>query len=850
MPKITEIVMHQRPFSLALFGPVFLFFIQLLFVGQVFAADDDVPQINLVPLAGDDTASTAHDTAVTFNVIGNDQPGDDPYTLAITTGPSSGAATVNGDGTITYTPEETTSGNVAFSYTLTDVDGDFDSAQVTVTVAAAANAIPVAGSPSVTMPQNTSVAITLLGSDTDTGDQLTYLLATGPSHGALGLISGSSVTYTPATDYSGSDSFTYTVSDGADTSAPGTARITVEAPINTLPVADSFSVTTPQNTAVTIILQGSDGNTGDQLTYSLATGPSHGALGVISGASVAYTPASGYSGSDSFTYTVSDGKGVSTPGTVSITVEAPANDAPVALFSSSVNNLEVAFTSHSTDDGAIVNYEWDFGDGAAKGAGETTTHTYATAGDYRVILKVTDDGNPALTGTSEVKIAVAAASPPPIAKISVNPGQEVAEGTEVTLDGSGSTGDGSLTYLWEQKSSDLAQVALNTNGPADPRATFTAPKVGLAGTNLNFTLIVRDTISNIPSSPAGVTIPVRNNPALNSTPIAAAADHVDPIKQGDTVTLIGENSSDEDGNDSIVSYTWTQDPQDAVRVVIANDPATPSATFLAPAVVTELAPNDLYILHFELVVEDNEGARSQPAIAVVNVVLGKGRSRPVANAGPDQTVAPGAVVQLDGLASQGQEGATADSSSIAAYLWSSDNLEVSFSPNPTVVNPTFTVPANIANGSQLVVTLEVVNSDGLIDIDDVVISVGENPPVVEAGEARTVGKGSAVALSGTASDNGRIESRLWTQVEGIPVTLVDPSSEDGKTTFDAPTFEGDAATLRFEFQATDDENLKSSDVIEITVREEVEFSGSSGGGLGFWSLIGLGFLYRLRKVEW
>jgi len=320
------------------------------------------------------------------------------------------------------------------------------------------------------------------------------------------------------------------------------------------------------------------------------------------------------------------------------------------------------------------------------------------------------------------------------------------------------------------------------------------------------------------------------------------------------VTLRGENSSDEDGDGTIVSYTWTQNPQDVVRVVLVNDPATPNATFIAPAVVKELAPNGVYILRFELVVEDNEGARSEPALVVANVVLGvnvlgESKSLPVADAGSDQAVAPGSTVQLDGSASQGQAGATGGSLSIVSYLWASENPEVIFS-DPAAVNPTFTVPEDLANGSQLVLTLQVVNSDGLIDIDEVVISVGENPPVVEAGEARTVGKGSAVALSGTASDNGRIESRLWTQVEGIPVELVDPSSEDGKTTFVAPTFEGDAATLRFEFQATDDENLKSSDVVEITVKEEVGFTGSSGGGLGLWSLISLGVLFRLRKVEW
>ncbi|MCK5920337.1 MAG: hypothetical protein KAG66_05315, partial [Methylococcales bacterium] len=348
-------------------------------------------------------------------------------------------------------------------------------------------------------------------------------------------------------------------------------------------------------------------------------------------------------------------------------------------------------------------------------------------------------------------------SPPPIVKISVNPGQEVAEGAEVTLDGSGSTGDGSLTYLWEQKSSDLAQVALNTNGPADPKATFTAPKVGLAGINLEFTLIVSDS-KNL-QTPATVKIAVKNDPTQNAIPIADAGSGIQ-ADQGTEVTLPGGNSSDEDGDDTIVSYTWTQDPQDVIRVVLVNDPATPNATFIAPAVVKELAPNGVYILHFELVVEDNEGARSKPARVVANVVLGvnvlgESKSLPVADAGPDQTVAPGAVVQLDGSASQGQAGATDGSSSIVSYLWASEDPEVIFS-DPAAVDPTFTVPGDLANGSQLALTLQVINSDGLIDIDEVVVSVGENPPVVEAGEPRTVGKGSTVTLTGAASDNGRI----------------------------------------------------------------------------------------------
>lgn len=83
---------------------------------------------------------------------------------------------------------------------------------------------PTANPQSVTTPQNTPVAITLTGADPD-GDSLTYAAST-PAHGTL---SGTApnLTYTPATDYTGTDSFTFTTSDGSLTSSAATVDITV-----------------------------------------------------------------------------------------------------------------------------------------------------------------------------------------------------------------------------------------------------------------------------------------------------------------------------------------------------------------------------------------------------------------------------------------------------------------------------------------------------------------------------------------------------------------------------------------------------------------------------------------------
>ncbi|MCP4338142.1 MAG: PKD domain-containing protein, partial [Desulfobulbaceae bacterium] len=139
-----------------------------------------------------------------------------------------------------------------------------------------------------------------------------------PSNGTL---TGTTpnLTYTPSTGYTGSDSFTFTVSDGKDTSASATITITVSenTPDNNVPVANNQIIGTAQDTAVAITLTGADAD-GDTLTFSNES-PSNGTLTGTT-PNLTYTPSTGYTGSDSFTFTVSDGKDTSTTATISITV--------------------------------------------------------------------------------------------------------------------------------------------------------------------------------------------------------------------------------------------------------------------------------------------------------------------------------------------------------------------------------------------------------------------------------------------------------------------------------------------------------------------------------------------------
>src|SRR5207253_8129484 len=98
----------------------------------------------------------------------------------------------------------------------------------------------------------------------------TYSVVAGPTHGAL---SGTApnLTYTPAANYNGADSFTFKANDGTVDSSAATVSITITA-VNDAPVANDQAVTTNEDTAKAIVLTASDVD-GDPLTYRIGAGP-------------------------------------------------------------------------------------------------------------------------------------------------------------------------------------------------------------------------------------------------------------------------------------------------------------------------------------------------------------------------------------------------------------------------------------------------------------------------------------------------------------------------------------------------------------------------------------------------
>ncbi len=169
------------------------------------------------PNAENDMATTTENTPVTIDVLANDSdPEGGPLTVESVSQPANGTATTDGT-TVTYSPNAGFVGDDAFEYTIRDNQNLSDTATVAVTVLDDGNRPPEAVDDMAATQQDTSVTIAVLANDTDPdGDPLTVTDAGDPPNGTTVVNPDGTVTYTPDAGFTGTDSFTYTISDGTD----------------------------------------------------------------------------------------------------------------------------------------------------------------------------------------------------------------------------------------------------------------------------------------------------------------------------------------------------------------------------------------------------------------------------------------------------------------------------------------------------------------------------------------------------------------------------------------------------------------------------------------------------------
>ena len=198
----------------------------------------DVAPVNDAPTASAQQVLTDEDTAKLITLSGSDVEGD-ALTFTVLTQPTNG--TLSGTApNLTYTPDANYNGADSFTFKVNDGQVDSSAATVSITVNAV-NDAPVVSAQSVMVDEDSSVAVTLTGSDID-NDALTFSIVTQPANGTLSG-SGATRTYTPNADYHGSDSFTFKASDGQADSNTATVAITVS------DVAEPTPTPTPSPTA-------------------------------------------------------------------------------------------------------------------------------------------------------------------------------------------------------------------------------------------------------------------------------------------------------------------------------------------------------------------------------------------------------------------------------------------------------------------------------------------------------------------------------------------------------------------------------------------------------------------------
>jgi VCBS repeat-containing protein len=351
--------------------------------------------INDAPVAVDDAITVTEDvpftSTINLNANDTDLDGDAltviPGTFTTTAG---GTIVIAEDGSYTYTPPLNFNGIDSVEYTVTD--GELtDIGLLNITVTAVNDAPipddadeptfdPTTGNYSVETPEDTPVSGQVVGSDVD-GDLLTYTQASNPANGVVTVNPDGSWTYTPNPDYNGPDGFDVLISDGNGGTAISRVNIGVT-PVNDAPIAAPDAITTNEDIPYEGTLPVASDVDGDIVTYTLANPTQNGIITVNPNGTYIYTPNENYNGTDSFTYTISDGNGGTATYTVDIVVN-PANDRPEVQ---DVNASQTeALNGTNVFSGILVASDID----------TTDTHTFSIIGTPQI-------DNPLVSGLSIV----------------------------------------------------------------------------------------------------------------------------------------------------------------------------------------------------------------------------------------------------------------------------------------------------------------------------------------------------------------------------------------------------------------------------------------------------------------
>lgn len=681
--------------------------------------------VNTVPLAnaGPDQTKRVTQTVTLDGSASTDADGDPlAHTWSFTSKPSGSQAVLNGASTAS--PSFVLDVNGDYVVRLVVNDGFVNSDLDTVTIHTE-NTPPVANAgEDKTGYVGQSVSLNGSASSDVDKDVLSYSwrFTARPAGSAAALNNASAAQPSFLLDAAGSYSLELVVNDGKTDSAPDTVLVTT---LNTPPIADAG---TDQGRRVgeTVALDGSGSADidGDTLSYtwSFVSRPASSTAAFNDAASVSPAFVIDISGEYVVRLVVNDGTADSDPDQVTITTQ---NSVPTANAGSDQTALVGAAVqlngSQSSDpDDDELSYAWNF---VSKPAASTTSLTNAASvtptltvdvpGTY-VVRLVVNDGQ---LNSAPDTVTISTENSPPVANAGTNQTHKV--GDTVTLSGSKSSDvdKDTLHFQWSFASKPADSAATIINALA-VNASFAVDAPG----SYVVQLIVND--GKVDGEPAFVTISTEN-----SAPVPDPGED-QTQKVGQKVTLDGSGSVDPDNNELTFRWSFASRPAGSAAVLSDTDTVNPWFIIDEPGTyVVQLIVNDGLL-----------------DAAPVTVTISTVNSAPVANAGPDQTVQLGDMVELDGTDSYDVDG------DAITYSWSFTSRPLASATNlssPGTVRPTFVVDTP---GTYVV---QLFASDGKLysSPDTVTITTENSAPTADAGADQTRLLGQTVTLDGRASSD-------------------------------------------------------------------------------------------------
>ncbi len=262
--------------------------------------------------------------------------------------PEHGIAILKSDTTLRYTPFSNFVGIDTVCVQVCNNVGICDTTIFYISVIENGNEAPNANDDSLTLVKNTSVTVNFLANDSDNGSPIIFSIITRSANGVATISSNNTLTYTPPKDFVGNDTLDYSIcnTNGCDTaSIYFTVKNNLDNPIKHAPTAANDYFVTDENVPLSNTVASNDFDEDNDLkinSFKVLKTSKNGVLILKEEGSFLYTPAQGYIGSDTASYTVCDTTGLCDTAWVFITVLKVYHHPTLAL-DSFTNTFNTAF---------------------------------------------------------------------------------------------------------------------------------------------------------------------------------------------------------------------------------------------------------------------------------------------------------------------------------------------------------------------------------------------------------------------------------------------------------------------------------------------------------------------------